>query len=339
MARETNTRELVREIAAAALNRGEKPTQAMIRKVILEEHGRTASPNVVMNELNSILVDSASINAKRFTLPGLPAEVSEAMTSVWSVACEKSNELVAGKVQEVEQREIAAEQSIRSIEGKLAAEKTMVIGLQHDIVLSNQSLEQKAVAINELRNELHESRAKLDVAIERNAEIVADKIRIEAAGAQRITEIELNNRSELERIRAEHEKTVEQLKHAHLQEAITWDGLRKHLLNQTDQIRQTAREKDEDQRARIADFEIRTAMLTRKANDAQDEGSRMRGVIETLQVQIGKLEAREKTARESLVLANATEKDRFAAIEKWLGVTVAPEVHQEFLKEFKLNDN
>ncbi|MFD2274274.1 DNA-binding protein [Undibacterium arcticum] len=144
MARETNTRELVREIAEAALIRGEKkPTQAMVRRQILEQHGRTASPNVVTEELNSFLIDSASVNAKRFSLPGLPAAVSESVTALWTIACDHANDLVADKVRLAEQREIAAEQAIQSVESQLVIERMNSIGLKHDLELVDQALNQK----------------------------------------------------------------------------------------------------------------------------------------------------------------------------------------------------
>lgn len=333
MARETNTRELVREIALEVLNRGEKPTQAMVRRVILEKHGRTASPNLVMNELNSVLIDSAGINAKRFALPGLPDAVSESVTALWTVACEQSDALVADKVRQTEEREIAAEQTVLAIESKLATEKSNSIGLQHDLALVNQSLEQKILVVTECHINLKETVARLDAANLRNADLAADKIRVESAATQRITEIELNNRLEMERMRAEHEKAVEILNNAHAQEAVTWEGLRNHLMMQTDQIRQGAREKDEAQRAKIADLEIRTAMLTRKANDAQDDGSRMRGVIETLEKQITKLEMNAKIARETHLSAIEAEKNKITEMEKWLAATSA-DLNQAFLKVF-----
>lgn len=333
MARETNTRELVREIALESLNQGEKPTQAMIRQIILEKHGRTASPNLVMTELNKVMVGSAALNAKRFALPDLPSVVADSITSIWEAACDQANQLVAGKINAVVQRELSAEQSILACESKLAIEKTIVIGLKHDIDLSSQTLEHKASLLIDIQNDLHNIRAKYDASIERNHELSADKIRMESMGAQRLTEIETNSRIELERLRTEHEKILEQITVKHSQEEVTWDGMRKHLLNQTDQIRQAAKNTDESQRLKIADLELRTGMLTKRANDTQDENSKQRGVIETLKEQILKIEASERNARALIQKAEIEQMNNLKKIENWISRT-SPELSQEFMMMF-----
>lgn len=333
MARETNTRELVRKIANETLMRGEKPTQAMIRRVILEEHGRVASPNVVMAELNAVMVDSAGINAKRYALPGLPAEVSESFAAIWTLACEHANTFVVDKMRRAEEREHAAEQTVLAMSHELAIQKTTLTGMQHDLDLVNQSSEQKSMLIAELQNAAQESRLKLDALIERNNDMLADKIRAEASTAMRVTEIEANNRLEVARVRSEHEMMHEKMIAAHAQEAEAWDGLRRHLLQQTDQIRQISKERDESQRGQLANLEMRENMLTHKANEAQDALSRLRGVIETLESQIVKMTAEEKLARSNEMSDAFAARDYSTAINQWLGET-APDVHNAFIEKF-----
>lgn len=329
MARETPTRTLVRDIAMAAFNRGEKPTQAMIKRVIYEEHGITASPNVVLDEFNQFMGDIGKMGARRFSLPDLPAEVAEAVTVIWELACQKSNHQVAGKIRQVEEREHRAEQAIKAIEGLLAEEKIKTIGLAHDLALATQAAEQKDQVIDSLRTECYELKIKLESTVERNTELWAEKIRLEAVCAQRISEIETNSRAELVRVRSEHEKTTEQLNVTHQADAQAWDGLRKHLLNQTDMIRQSAKNTDEHQRNLIADLELRTGVLTRKANDATQEVSRMSGMVEVLNGQIQKLEQLEKKLQSDC----SNYEKRNSLISNWLAFK-APGVHEAFLTEF-----
>jgi hypothetical protein len=332
MARETPTRTLVREIAMAAFNRGEKPTQAMIKRVIFEDHGITASPNVVLDEFNQFMSDIGKMGARRFSLPDLPAEVAEAITVVWELACQKSNDLVASKIRQVEEREHQAEQSIKAIEGLLAEEKIRVMGITHDLALATQATEQKNQVIDSLRTEGYELKIKLESTVERNTELSAEKIRIESACVQRITEIETNFRAELVRIRSEHEKTVEHLNVTHQADAQAWDGLRKHLLSQTDMIRQSAKNTDEHQRNLITDLELRTGVLTRKSNDATQEVSRMSGMVEVLNVQIQKMEQLEKKLHSDC----SNYERHISLISKWLAFK-APGMHDEFMAEFGLD--
>ncbi|MDO8728670.1 MAG: hypothetical protein Q7K26_02115 [bacterium] len=329
MARETPTRTLVREIAMAAFNRGEKPTQAMIKRIIFDEHGITASPNVVLDEFNQFMSEIGKMGARRFSLPDLPAEVAEAITVVWELACQKSNDQVAHKIRQVEEREHQTEQSIKKIEAVLAEEKVRAIGLVHDLALATQAAEQKNQMIDSLRAECYELKIKLESTIERNTELSAEKIRIESTCVQRITEIETNLRAELVRVRSEHERTVEQLNVTHQADAQAWDGMRKHLLTQTDMIRQSAKNSDEHQRNLIADLELRTGVLTRKANDATQEVSRMSGMVEVLNGQLQKLEQSDKKLR----LDCSKYEKHISSISQWLAFK-APHEHEAFLLEF-----
>lgn len=338
MTRPTPTRELVRTIATAALARGETPTQAMIRRVILEEHDITASPNLVMDELNKFMSNAGRMAVRRFSLPDMPAEIGEAVSTLWELACQKADEKVVHRMREAEDREIKAENAIKASDHLLTEERIKTTTLTHDLAMHAQSLDQKTQAyealqaqVNELRAQINERTVKIDSLMDRNADLAADKIRTEATCAQRITEIESNAKEEMARIRAEQEKQIEKLHSEHVAEAQTWEGLRKHLLNQTDQIRQAAKYTDEKQRALIADLELRCGVLTRKANDTTQEVSKLTGIIETLNVQISKLEQTDLRQKSRI-----NEHEGAATlISQWLAFKNA-ELHAEYLEKFKL---
>jgi len=332
MSRPTNTRELVRSIATEALTRGETPTQAMIRREILEKHDITASPNLVMDELNQFMSNAGKIAVRRFSLPDIPAEIGAAVSTLWELACQKADEKVEHRMQEAADRETQAENAIKASDHLLAEERLKTTTLTHDLALYTQSLEQKMQTIeamqsqmNELRTQLHEKTVKLDSLTERNVELAADKIRTEANCAQRITEIENNAKEEFSRLRAEQEKQIEKLHAEHVMEAQTWEGLRKHLLNQTDQIRQSAKFTDEKQKALIADLELRTGALTRKANDAMQEASKMNGMVEVLKLQIDKLEKSEMEKNTKI----GEYRNHAVWVSQWLAMKY-PELHVEY---------
>lgn len=329
MARETPTRQWVRDIAVELLNQGQKPTQIAIKRKIFELHGVTASPNVVMDELNKFLVEVGQADVRRFKLPNLPPELSEAVTTIWELACDRSNDLAASKLAELAVKEKDIESSIQSVERLLAEEKITTLTLRNELALAHQSLEQKTQSCIDTRNELVEVKAKLESLMERNAELVAEKIRSEALYEQRVIAVENNARLELERVRTEHDKVVEKLTVAHQSEAQTWDGLRKHLLNQTDQLRQAAKMTEEKQKDVIADLELRTGALTRKANDATQEVSRLSGMVEVLQAQTVKLNVLEKECQQLKVEMG----QKHGAIRDWVR-SVVPEVFGAFEERF-----
>ncbi|MFD2274275.1 hypothetical protein ACFS07_33310 [Undibacterium arcticum] len=66
-----------------------------------------------------------------------------------------------------------------------------------------------------------------------------------------------------------------------------------------------------------------------KANDAQDESSKLRGALEALQTQLVKVESGEKAAREALLRAELFGKGQIAEIGRWLA-GASPGVQQAF---------
>lgn len=123
MVRLTSTRAHVREIAAAALQRGENPTQAMIKRQILELYGTTANPNLVKEELNRFMSEVSTSSLSRYTLPDLPVELAEGLATLWETACQKAEAQVAIQVAAVTEREHQADIAIQDAQARLAEEQ------------------------------------------------------------------------------------------------------------------------------------------------------------------------------------------------------------------------
>ncbi|EGH71388.1 DNA-binding protein [Pseudomonas syringae] len=80
------TRDLVKHYAAQLLDAGAEVSVATIRTRILEEHGVTASPNVVSDEVRQFWARTGPLLSARLRRPGIPEAVCEVLDSVWEVA-------------------------------------------------------------------------------------------------------------------------------------------------------------------------------------------------------------------------------------------------------------
>jgi hypothetical protein len=80
------TRDLVKHYAAQLLDAGAEVSVATIRARILEEHGVTASPNVVSDEVRQFWARTGPLLSARLRRPGIPESVCQVLDSVWEVA-------------------------------------------------------------------------------------------------------------------------------------------------------------------------------------------------------------------------------------------------------------
>jgi hypothetical protein len=80
------TRDLVKHYAAQLLDAGAEVSVATIRARILEEHGVTASPNVVSDEVRQFWARTGPLLSARLRRPGIPESVCAVLDSVWEAA-------------------------------------------------------------------------------------------------------------------------------------------------------------------------------------------------------------------------------------------------------------
>jgi len=81
-----STRELVQQHAARLLARGEEVRQAAIREAILVEHGISASPNLVNDEVKKFWAKAGPALSERLRRPGIPDTVCQQFDAIWDVA-------------------------------------------------------------------------------------------------------------------------------------------------------------------------------------------------------------------------------------------------------------
>ena len=89
------TRDLVKHYAAQLLDAGAEVSVATIRARILEEHGVTASPNVVSDEVRQFWARTGPLLSARLRRPGIPESVCQVLDSVWEVALNEATRAFA----------------------------------------------------------------------------------------------------------------------------------------------------------------------------------------------------------------------------------------------------
>lgn len=108
-----STRELVQAYAAQLLARGEEVRQAAIREAILVEHGISASPNLVNDEVKKFWAKAGPALSARLRRPGIPDAVCQQFDAIWDVAL---NAAAAGHDLERRQLQAHTEAALASAE-------------------------------------------------------------------------------------------------------------------------------------------------------------------------------------------------------------------------------
>jgi len=89
------TRDLVRHYAGQLLEAGAEVSVTAIRARILEEHGVSASPNVVGDEVKQFWARTGPLLNARLKRPGIPEAVGQALDAVWEVALNEATQAYA----------------------------------------------------------------------------------------------------------------------------------------------------------------------------------------------------------------------------------------------------
>lgn len=81
-----STRQWVHDYAIRLLKQGEEVRQSAIRELIAVEHGITASPNLVNDEIKKFWAKAGPTLSARLCRPGIPEDVCESLDRIWDVA-------------------------------------------------------------------------------------------------------------------------------------------------------------------------------------------------------------------------------------------------------------
>lgn len=311
-----STRQWVHDYAARLLANGEEVRQTAIRELILVEHGVTASPNLVNDEIKKFWVKAGPLMSARLRRPGIPDEVCTSLDKIWDVALDAA---VAGHEVERKQLQAHAEGAVTAMNTAQANEQAAIErfegqtreieGLRADkLSLSEQLLTNEA----ERKSLAAELKDQAEKAAVQHAQHIQEQQRLQGLVEnlqQQLTDLRVSSQRELIALAESHQSELSK----------TQDFL----------MRETARVRDEEK----VKTEKLTKELERERNEkdqlrqlrskASDEASQLRGRLEVTDRNLEKLEQR------NTQLSEQNEKLQAALLESLKAKVSAPELKEE----------
>lgn len=270
--------------------------------------GRKGSAAVVTKAIGEWRNEAAEkLNTKRSN-PDLPDDLTRAsdelVGAIWKLALgkadsaylEKENELAAEKIDwanridvaetnaaELERMVLVRGGELKALAAQLEAREEAISDLQSRLATASSLLAEKDTQVTGLREDIARLAATLDSERARHtADLAAERQRHDAA-----------QQSERDRHAAETKALREQHASEQARALEIAQGERKHLMEQTDQIRTTARQREEYLAEQLKNEKAKSNGFERQANDARDREAVARGRAELLQEQLEAANLRE----------------------------------------------
>lgn len=295
MVRHTDTRALVRELAQELLARGEKPTQAAIRSMIEARHGVRASPNVVGDELDAFWAAFGEQMVARYRAPGVPAVLAESFARLWDEALAAAGKTFAAERAALAQAAEAARLEAQAARERAAAEAERLGAEAAAAAQRAEALDAQLAAARAETAQLTEALAgaRRDTELYRGEieALRAERAAERADYLRQLADLEARRAAELERTEAARQAELAVLATQHEREAASWDGLRRHLLRETDRIREEGRAAHEAAEARAADLQVRAEALARRLDAERTAHATTRGALDAAQAEVQRLRA------------------------------------------------
>lgn len=230
MARSTPTRQYVRDIAAELQAAGVTPTQSKIRELIRERYQITASPNLVGGELAAFLAST--------TQPVPPSSIAPKIPSSEPLRTEQMTEASSGYSPELWSAALAAAKdallSLDPTERSRASAKVQQASVELELTQaklaeandSRAAMQQSLSGVSQLQEQL------------RNSELQIASLSLEVQSLKDAHERTISMyEARLAEARQLHSAEIDRLNSEKKREFEMWEGLRKHLLMETDRIR------------------------------------------------------------------------------------------------------
>ncbi|MBX8557108.1 DNA-binding protein [Pseudomonas cichorii] len=313
-----STRQWVHDYAARLLANGEEVRQTAIRELIAAEHGITASPNLVNDEIKKFWVKAGPLMSERLRRPGIPDEVCTSFDKIWGVALDAA---AAGHDLERKQHQAQANDAVAAMKTAQANEQAAIErfdgqtreieGLRADKLSLTEQLQASEAERKALSAELKDQTEK---AAAQHAQNMQEQHRLQGlidGLQQQLTDLRSTSQRELTTLAESHQ--VELVK--------TQDFL----------MRETARVRDEEK----AKTDKLAKELERERNekdqfrqlrsDARDEAAQLRGRLEVM------AKNEEKLERQITQLSEQNEKLQTTLLESIKLRVIAPEQLVEVL--------
>lgn len=241
-----------------------KPTVREVRR-----YYTYGSMTDVQNDINAWWDTLFGFYRDRNTRPGLPVSIVESMEVLWTLALEESGKIVeAARLEAQQQIAAAMEEMVASrAAAEAAREQTRETAAKLD--LANQNAEHLQTQITDLEGRLTQEAAQRAAA---EGQIITLREEIARKDAEHRAAVEAHGAQ----LKAEQEAHAIQLK----AEQDRYDGMNRHLMQQTDDIRRQRAEESKASETALADLRTMADAYRKRANIAEEAAAVAKGRLE-----------------------------------------------------------
>jgi chromosome segregation ATPase len=288
------TRDLVKHYAAQLLDAGAEVSVATIRARILEEHGVTASPNVVSDEVRQFWARTGPLLSARLRRPGIPESVCAVLDSVWEVALNEATGAFAIErahvVQQADQanaRAAIAQEEAEQARGRFTDQERQIAQLTDQVARLTQKLDKEEASRAELREELQDLTAEHHRQQTRQAE---ELNRLQAGHQEEMGRFAATHAAELARLQAAHGEEQTALRAEVSRQADIFESTANHLMMETSRVRDAAQADTERLGRELAHSRDLVDQLRVQRSDAKEESAGLRAQVESAALQLQQLQ-------------------------------------------------
>jgi chromosome segregation ATPase len=288
------TRDLVKHYAAQLLDAGAEVSVATIRARILEDHGVTASPNVVSDEVRQFWARTGPLLSARLRRPGIPEAVCEVLDSVWEVALNEATGAFAieqaAAVQQADQANALAaiaQDEAEQARGRFADQERQIILLTEQVERLTRKLDKEEATSAELRDELQELTAEHHQQQRRRAE---EFNRLQARHQEELGRFAATHVAELSRLQAVHQEENAALRAEVSRQADIFESTSNHLMMETSRVRDAAKLETERLTRELAHSRDLVDQLRVQRSQAKEDSAGLRAQAESAAAQLQQLQ-------------------------------------------------
>lgn len=304
MAREDLTYDLVAEQCQALFAEGKHTSFDAVYDLIGRK-GSAAKVREYIKQWRQSLAELLNTPRASAVLPdALVGFADQLIEQIWTQALTQADSAYVEKQQALEAERITWGERIDAAE-------TRADDINRQLLIARGEIQAKEATIDGLVGQLDETKAKLATAVQ----VIATK---DAETMRQHGEIQaLKTTLASERERHAEVLTAEQERHAAELKATTEaaEGLRKHLMTQTDEVRQAARQREQALQTQLAEQKEFADGFKRRATAAEDRIAEARGEAKALQGVINEHKGHVEQLVGQLAVANANNAEQARAIE------------------------
>ncbi|RYE72129.1 MAG: DNA-binding protein, partial [Oxalobacteraceae bacterium] len=288
------TRDLVKHYAAQLLDAGAEVSVATIRARILDEHGVTASPNVVSDEVRQFWARTGPLLSARLRRPGIPEAVCLVLDSVWEVALNEATGAFAIErahaVQQADQanaRAAVAQEEAEQARGSFADHERQIGLLTEQVERLTRKLDKAEATSAELRDELQELTVQHHQQQRRQAE---ELNRLQTGHQEEQARFAATHAAELSRLQVVHQEENTALRAEVSRQADIFEGTSNHLMMETSRVRDAAKQETERLSRELAYSRDLVDQLRVQRSQAKEESAGLRAQAESAVAQLHQLQ-------------------------------------------------